>query len=245
MNRTEKRIIGLISAVPFEGDLFARKCGKAGRRQTAHLVFHSGKQGEIEFLYTSSGIGKTNAAHAAAIMIERYSPAVIVNFGIGGAYPSSGLDIGHIAVAEKEIYADEGVVLKDGFHTLDAIGIPAAVSGGRRYFNEFPADRFLSRKALRAAGRAAKAVSGFFATVSSSSGTRKRAIEIEQRFGVICENMEGAAVAHISRIHSVPFVEMRGISNIVENRDVGRWNARLAAERCQTALMYFLEDLKG
>ncbi len=245
MNRTGKTLIGLISAVPFEGDLLAARCDKGGRKQASTIVFHSGREGQTHFIYAPSGIGKTNAAHAATMMIERYSPLFIINFGIGGAYPSSGLEIGDIAVAEKEIYADEGVLLKDGFHTLDVIGIPTAVSGRQKYFNEFPSDRSLGKKALKAASLVANAASGRFATVSSSSGTKKRALEIERRFGVICENMEGAAVAHICRIHGIPFVEMRGISNIVEDRDLRKWEMKLAAERCQAALLYFLAGLKG
>jgi futalosine hydrolase len=243
MKRTGKNYIGLISAVPFEGDLLAAKCKKAGRRPIANLVFHAGWKENIRFIYTASGIGKANAAHAATILIERYSPSMIISFGIGGAYPSSGLQIGDIAVAEREIYVDEGILLKDGFHTLETIGIPAAVSGGRRYFNDYPADRSLGEKALKAAAFVADAASGRFATVSSSSGTKKRALEIERRFDVICENMEGAAVAHICRIHGIPFIEIRGISNIVEDRDVGKWDKNLAAQRCQEALINFLEGL--
>jgi futalosine hydrolase len=245
MNRKGKTLIGLISAVPFEGDLLAAKCGKGGRRQTANLVFHAGIEGRTRFICAASGIGKTNAAHAAVIMIEKYSPSMIVNFGIGGAYPSSGLEIGAIAVAEKEVHVDEGVFLKDGFHTLETMGIPTAMSGRRRYFNEFPADRLLGRKALKAASCVANAASGRFATASSSSGTKKRGLEIERRFNVICENMEGAAVAQICCIRGIPFVEMRGISNMVEDRDTGKWDMKLAAERCQIALIYFLERLKG
>jgi futalosine hydrolase len=47
--------------------------------------------------------------------------------------------------------------------------------------------------------------------------------------------MEGAAIAHICTRYGVPMVEMRGISNIVEDRDRGRWNIRLAADNCQQA----------
>jgi futalosine hydrolase len=242
MDRTGKTLIGLISAVPFEGGLLAAKCKKGGGRQI-NLTFHPGREGKTRFIYAASGIGKTNAAHAAAIMMERHSPSVIISFGIGGAYPSSGLKIGDIAVAEREIYADEGVFLKDGFHTLETIGIPAAVSGRRRYFNEYPADRTLGRKALKAAACVANAASGRFATVSLSSGTKKRGLEIEQRFGVVCENMEGAAVAHICLIHGIPFAEMRGISNMVEDRDISKWEMKLAAERCQLAVIHFLESL--
>jgi futalosine hydrolase len=241
----KKRGIGLISAVTFEGGLFASKSRKADKERTGGLVFHVGGKGESTFIYTASGIGKVNAAHAAAVMIHNYCPTVIVSFGIGGAYPSSGLHIGDLAVAKTEINADEGIVLKDGVHTLEAIGIPAVRAGRHRYFNEFPSDRARTRTALHAAGNVSHALAGRFATVSCCSGTRKRALEIEKKFNVICENMEGAAVAQICRLHNVPFIEIRGISNIVEDRDTSRWKVGLAAERCQRAVKSFMEMMAG
>jgi futalosine hydrolase len=241
MNHHGKRCIGLISAVAFEGDLFAAGSDKVKKEKIPDLVFYLKGKDENSFVCAASGIGKANAAHAAAIMIRDYSPSAIVSFGIGGAYPSSGLKAGDLAVARKEIYADEGVLLKDGFHTLEAIGIPTIRAGRRRYFNGFPADRALTRKALDAAGLVSHASAGRFATVSCCTGTRKRALEIEKRFDVICENMEGAAVAQICRLYAIPFVEIRGISNIVDDRDTGKWRKKLAAENCQRAVMYFLE----
>jgi futalosine hydrolase len=245
MDHTGKRRIGLISAVAFEGALFAAESAKTEKEKTAGLVFYLNRKDEVAFVYTAAGIGKANAAHAAAIMVRDYFPSVIVSFGIGGAYPSSGLKVGNLAVAKTEIYADEGILLKDGFHTLEAIGIPTVRAGRRRYFSEFPADRALTRKALQAAGSISHASAGRFATVSSCTGNRKRALEIEKRFDVICENMEGAAVAQISRLYGVPFVEIRGISNIVEDRDTGKWQKGFAAENCQRAVKNFLEMTAG
>jgi len=34
-----------------------------------------------------------------------------------------------------------------------------------------------------------------------------------------------------------PMIEMRGISNIVEDRDRSTWNIKLAAENCQKAAL--------
>lgn len=201
-------------------------------------------------------MGKVNAAHAATNLAHEYSPSLLLNIGIGGAYPSSGLSVGDIAVAEKEIYGDEGVILKNGFYGTDFIGIPLLMKGRKKYFNEFSLDRHLTIKAVRAAqlithhpapGGSSGADSspitvkqGTFLTFSTCTGTKKRAAELEKRYGAICENMEGAAIAHICTLYSIPFVEMRGISNIIEARDLSRWNIKLAAENCQKAALEFL-----
>ena len=69
------------------------------------------------------GMGKVNAAHAATIL-SGYDPAVIVIFGIGGAYPSSRAKIGDVVIAQEEIAGDEGVLTLDGFKDTEYIGIP-------------------------------------------------------------------------------------------------------------------------
>jgi futalosine hydrolase len=239
----EKEYVGIIASVFSEGTMFSSKLETLGKTIPGYPVFYSGDVSENRVVFGISGMGKTNAAHAVTVLIERFSPSCIVSFGIGGAYPSSGLRVGDIAVAEKEVYADEGVLLKDGLHSFEITGIPLLKVRGRKYFNEFPANKRLSRLALKAACSIARCKSGIFLSVSACTGTRKRAGELAGKFGPICENMEGAAIAHICRIYGIPFVEIRGISNIVEDRDKGKWDIKLATENCQKAVLHFLEAL--
>ena len=91
---------------------------------------------------------------------------------------------------------------------------------------------------------------GTFVTVSTVTGTDKRARELEKRFsassasggGAICENMEGAAVAHVCAMYGIPMLEIRGISNIVEDRDRSKWDIKTAAENCQKAVFVLLKE---
>jgi len=237
--------IGIMSSVFSEGTLFSSMLTPARETLPGHPAFYDGIIAGEQIVFGISGIGKTNAAHAATVLIEKFSPSFIINFGIGGGYPSSGLKVGDIAVAEKEIYGDEGVLLKDGLHSLEVMGIPLLATRGRQYFNKFPADKRLSRKALKASGKVACCKSGVFLTVSACTGTGKKAGELARKFGPLCENMEGAAIAHICRIYEIPFVEIRGISNMVEDRDKRKWDIKLAAENCQKAVLQFLEALRG
>lgn len=235
-------MIGLISSIPEEGKKIVREIKKPDVFVSPHLRIIRGQIYNRDVTYVASGIGKTNAAHAATILIEKFSPELVILFGVGGAYPSAGLEVGDIAVAEKEIYGDEGVLAKDGFHGTESIGIPLLKEGRKKYFNEFPLDKNLIKHVTRYALRVTNFKAGTFVTVSTCTGTRKRALELRKRYGAICENMEGAAVAHICAIYGAPMLEIRGISNIVEGRDKNKWDIRLAAENCQKAVM---EMFKG
>jgi futalosine hydrolase len=246
-----KGIIGLISAVPTEGKgLFSRPAGPDPQKYppTMYKCTASGRH----VVHAVSGLGKVNAAHAATVLIKSHAPSLIINFGVGGAYPSSGLKIGDIAVATSEIYADEGVLAKDGLKTLDLIGIPLVRAGRKKYFNEFPVGGTNLRKIIDGMAASEQALSGefkigkgAFATVSACTGTTKRALELERRFGVICENMEGAAVAQICIMYQTPMIEIRGISNLVTDRDRKSWDLGLASKNCRTVLKELLMALGG
>lgn len=231
-----KRAIGLICAVPFEYRLLLKEMEGAGK--TSSLIT-TGRIGRSPVVHMESGVGLTNAAHAATVLIEKYAPGHIVLFGIGGAYPGSGLVIGDIALAESEVYADLGVLGKRGLSTIDAIGIPLLRKGRKKYFDRFPMDKGLLKQAMKVLG----ARPGVFLTVSQVTGTRKRANALRDRYGAVCENMEGAAVAHICTRYGVPMLEVRGISNMVEDRDPRRWRKKTAAEKCQEAVLQLITHL--
>ncbi len=235
----------IMVAVHAEGDLIAGRLRPVSRNPVGVPEVRTGSINGKSVLYCASGMGKTNAAHCLTALMLNFAPSIVIHSGIGGAYASSGLKAGDIAIATKEVYADEGILLEDGFHPLQLIGIPFVKTGGKKYFNEFPLDAGLRKKMLRAAGSAGlKASAGVFATVSTVTGTRQRATELSARLGAICENMEGAAVAHICTLYSVPCVEIRGISNIVETRDTSKWNIPLASENSQLAVLEFLNEFQ-
>ncbi|MDP3260138.1 MAG: futalosine hydrolase [Thermodesulfovibrionales bacterium] len=240
--------IGLISATKKESRAILKTLGRI-KGKSLVLPVYQGKIGETNIIHIISGIGKANAAYAATLLIEKFSPSAVINFGIGGAYPSANLRAGDIAIADKEIYGDEGLWLKDGFHKADEIGIPLLKKGGKKYFNEFPLDKSLVKKMFKLSKLLTfnsqlltNIESGAFVTVSTVTGTGRRAREIEKRFNAICENMEGAAVAHVCAMYGIPMLEIRGISNIVEDRDRSKWDIKTAAENCQEIILALIKE---
>jgi len=189
-----------------------------------------------------SGIGKVNAAVASTLLLERFSPRLIINTGCGGAYRESGLQVGSLAVATAEVYGDEGVLTPDGWHSLELVGIPSVERKGNRYSNEFPLSMQMAAKVFQFATSLGLPVRrGKFITVSTCSGTSHRGDELHRRFGGICENMEGAAVAHVALLYDTPFLEVRGISNMVEDRDISKWDIPLSVEMAQRFLFKCIE----
>jgi futalosine hydrolase len=192
-----------------------------------------------------TGMGAVNTAQALTAALESSRPTIVLQVGIGGAYTRSGLQVGDLAIASEEAYGDLGVVTPDGWQDADVIGIPVLRSGDD-FYNRFPVDAELSVSAEQALLDAdwpdgkPEIRRGPFVTVQRCSGTKSVGDELADRFGAICESMEGAAAAHICKLYGVRFLEIRGISNQVVDRDLSAWAIPQAAERSQQAVLAFL-----
>ena len=190
-----------------------------------------------------TGIGGVNAAHALTVALERRRPALVLQFGIAGAYVPSGVPVGAVACATEEIYGDVGVLAPGGWLPADEIGIPLVppdliAPGDPPRFNRFPLDPGLVSRAADACD----ARSGPFVTVNQCSGVQAVGDEIHRRFGALCESMEGAAAAHVCTLYGVPFLEVRGVSNLVEDRNREAWDIPGAAKAAQDAVMKIIEN---
>jgi futalosine hydrolase len=71
----------------------------------------------------AGGIGRTNAAAATTAAILSDGPfSWVINAGVAGALPESSLSLGDIVVANKCVYAEEGLESPDGFQNMDQMG---------------------------------------------------------------------------------------------------------------------------
>ena len=193
-----------------------------------------------------AGMGKTNAAQGATALLETRALSGILGFGVAGAYAGAGLETGAVALATSAIYGDEGVQAPGGWLSTEEIGIPLLERGETRIFNEIPLDAARVERAHAALERAGvAAAAGPFVTVSACSGTAARGAELARRFGAVCESMEGAAVAHVAALYGAPYLEVRSVSNQVEDRDLSRWRLREAASAAQRAARIVAAAWKG
>lgn len=238
-----KRIL-VIAAVPQEVVLLEHTLGTTSRMGGIPFPYSEATIGRKNIFISTAGIGKINAAGAAAALIERIKPELVINTGCAGAYYGSSLSVGDIAVASHECLGDEGVATSKGWLDMTCIGLPTVIRGNTRYFNEFQLSKFHAEQALRLAEcHGIKLLRGKFVTVSTCSGSRAHGDELSKRFGAICENMEGGAIAQICTNYGVDLLEVRGVSNIVEERDISKWDIPSSVEAAQRFVLKYLETL--
>jgi futalosine hydrolase len=238
--------LALICSVPMESrqlreSLVSRLEMEVGRKTACFGVLDG-----APVIVFAAGMGKVNAAHGLTALLERREVRGIIGFGVGGAYAGSGLQVGDVALASHSVYGDEGVEAPDGWLSTEGIGIPLLEHDGRPVYNQIALDAARVQSAADALAAAGVHVRvGPFVTVSACSGTAARGAEVAARFGGIVEGMEGAALAHVSTLYGCPFLEVRAVSNLVEDRDLSRWHLQAAAAAAQRAVRALVAAREG
>lgn len=184
----------------------------------------------VNMLVTGVGIPATLARLLPLAQAQR--PALILNIGIAGAYPSSGLAIGDIVMGESEVYGDLGFELPEepGFQSLST-----SPFAGDLYRTPFP---LLQAPAYQHApnGYGFRIARG--CTVNACAGTDRTGRLRETLFQAQFESMEGAAVAQVGQQESIPVCEIRAISNIAARRDMRPENIGRALANLRDYLAY-------
>lgn len=234
----------IIAAVPKEVELLEKVLEYSGRVKSGGYEYVEGTIGNLRVVVCAGGVGKVNAAAATAVMIDRYQPQLVINVGCAGAYAGSGLAVGNLVVASEEVLADEGVQVAAGWKDLRYMSLPSVEQGGMSCYNLLPLSRHASEKAMQLADYyGVFLMRGRSATVSTCSGTRQQGDELSLRWSALIENMEGAAVAQVCLRCGVDCLEIRGISNLVEERDLKKWDIPKAVEAAQRFVLKYLEEM--
>ena len=194
-----------------------------------------------------TGIGVVNATYTLTLLAEYLSLDFVFLTGCAGAFPQTGLNIGDIAIATTEIWAEAGAYTDSGWHSLEEINLPLHQQDKKQFYNVFEVPKTAKKIFPLISNFLPKGVGykkGPFLTVSATTGNQERLYILKRRFPeAICENMEGAAVAQICTIYNLPWFECRGISNLTGEYDKNKWNINLATKHSQLMLINIIEEI--
>lgn len=222
---TEMEAEGILAARPFA-------------KQAIHsFVLYTSEPNDLACLVTGPGV--FNTAAGLSLCLSEMRPGLVVDIGIAGAYPDTGLAIGDLAVADQETYAHTGV----GQNQPLPFDLIPDLKSTRR--GMYPLDRGVSDrcKAVLDAQGLGPVPSGPFLTVSRLTDSKERARGISADDLYLMESMEGASAAHVCTLFNLPMAEVRAASNIAGERDKDLWDIPRACERLTEAGLALIEDL--
>ncbi len=195
-----------------------------------------GGSGRSDVAVVETGVGPVNTAQALTSLLEAARPRLVIEVGVAGAFAGSGAVVGDLVVASSEAYADLGVAAPEGWLPASVFPGPivAAASASGGVVELHPGIVAAAAHVLSSSpcdGPAPHVIVGPFLTSSRVTGTRELADRLERRWaGAVAESMEGAAAAHVCALYEVPFVEVRGVSNLIVDRDRDSWELEAAAD---------------
>jgi futalosine hydrolase len=198
-------------------------------------------------------LSASTAVTAPAAEGERPDPAA------AGASAIATAGVGDVVIATQEAYSDSGSSSPSGWLSARELGWTVAPVDGRESGGVFPIDPRLVGATLRLLSTAAEKgrespgsamgaevphiIAGPCVTASKVTGLDSEAREVADRWGAMAESMEGAAAAHICALYGVPFLEVRGISNLVGDRDRGSWEVESAVNVASWAARVVVDAL--
>lgn len=177
--------------------------------------------GGYEITVLVAGVGSISTAWE---MLNWFSvngrPDLAINAGIAGSYKEE-IKIGDVVMPITDCFADAGIEDGNNFLTLAEAGLLRA--------NEFPFREGLIHAEPVYSGQLQGIVKTVNAiTVNTATGSDKTRDRLVKKFNPDIETMEGATFFYICRREKIPFIALRAISNIVENRNKSNWDLDLA-----------------
>ncbi|AEB75856.1 5'-methylthioadenosine/adenosylhomocysteine nucleosidase [Clostridium botulinum] len=201
-------IIGIIGAMDEEVEILLNNIELESKTKKANMEFNLGKLWGKDVVVVRSGIGKVNAAVCAQILVDDYKVDKMINVGVAGGM---GKDImpGDVVIADTLVQHDMDTTVFG-----DKLGqVPRLDS------YDFKCDQELIKLAEEACKKntehesfIGRIVSGdqFIASVDKINW-------LSDEFNAIACEMEGASIAQVCYLNSVPFVVIRSISDNANN----------------------------
>jgi futalosine hydrolase len=200
--RTDRMNILLIAATAREIEPFFEYYRTSKRSQ------------DIDILIT--GIGLTTATYHLLKQITLKRPDLIIQAGVAGCFTKK-IPLGTVVLVQKETIADQSVIELKKLKTLfDLELVPHDQFPFKKGWLENTND-LLNKSKL-------KKVTAI--SVNEITTSKARVKFYKHAFKPEVESMEGAALHYTGLMEKVPFLQMRGISNYIAERDKKKWEMK-------------------
>ncbi|MEF2964583.1 5'-methylthioadenosine/adenosylhomocysteine nucleosidase [Paenibacillus sp. M1] len=198
-------VIGIIGAMDEEIALLLQGMEEQTRVKLSGLSFVKGRFHGKEVVVCKSGVGKVNAAVTAQVLIDRLEAETVWFTGVAGALDPA-LNVGDIVISSSCQQ-----------HDMDCspLGFPRGVTPYQEV-SDFPADPRLVGLAKEACVRVCKENGYRVGRILSGDqfiADGNTVAFLYESMGGACVEMEGAAIAQVCYMNSVPYVMLRAMSD--------------------------------
>lgn len=166
-----------------------------------NLYFINGMIGKNEVIVCESGVGKVNASRTTQLLIDNYDVDYVINIGVAGALTKK-LNIGDIVIGKYLVQHDFDITKfnhEKGYIPGLGIKIESDKNLLNMFVNNIDSNVFV----------------GTIATGDIFCTDINMSLKIHDKFNADCVEMEGAAIAQVCYLCTIPFIIIRSISDVV------------------------------
>ncbi len=176
---------------------------------------------DFDILITGVGITAT-AFELGKHLNNTYT--LVLNLGIAGSFDHT-IALGSLVNITTDTFSELGAENGEDFIGIDELGF-----GKSSYTSNFISENSLIKNLPTVKG----------ITVNTVHGNTKSIEQTLKRFNVRTESMEGAAVFYACERLNIPILQIRSISNYIEQRNRDNWKITLAIKNLNEWLINYL-----
>jgi len=178
-------------------------------------AFASIKQVVFEII----GVGLLASAVSLPKAITKHSPDCIIQVGIAGCFDES-IPLGKVVIVKEEILGDLGV--EEDNKWKDVFDLQLMNPNETPYVEGILCNQTINYFTIQNAALV-RAI-----TVNEITTRPERISQLKNKYQPILESMEGAALYYIGNENRIPYLQIRGISNYIGERDKNNWKIKEA-----------------
>ena len=231
-------LIAIISAMDNEISLLLEHADIDHEDQFGDKTYHIGTLCGKQVIIVRAGIGKIDAAAGVATLLNMYQPSDVIFTGIAGGVGDE-TKVLDLVVATDLVQHDYGMITNDGFQWS------GAEMDSKKYYMCHPDLVNLAHdNAVEILGKE-HVFEGTIATGDQFIASEDYVKKLQNDFGAIACEMEGAAVGKICTEYEVPFVVIRAMSDKADGKAENTYTnmADIAADNSSRIVMGMLEDM--
>lgn len=190
------------------------------------------KHQHIDTLIT--GVGVVNATYQLTRAFTKRPPNIAIQAGIAGSFHPIYAP-GMVVTVKEDLMGDQGVLESGHWKDLFDMGFMAGNEApwlNRKLPN--PHADLLRRTSL-------ESVRGI--TVNQVSTNCDMITQLKDKYMPVVESMEGAAFHYVCLLEKIPFLQLRGISNQVGERDKSKWKIESTVDALNQQLIRLINHI--
>jgi len=169
-----------------------------------------------------SGVGMINACFGLTKYLQENKPDIIINVGVAGAFKKEYV-LGDVLEVSRDCFSEMGVQNRDRFLNMSDVGLDVDTT-----FQYSPQTNLIQARGI---------------TVNTVHGKNEAIEEVVKRLNPDLESMEGAAFMLVCQKFNIRFIQIRSVSNYVEERNKEKWDLDLAIRNLNIQLRTIINNL--